>query len=516
MKQFILLCFLLVTISGSAQVNRSVMLSADTTTIPGKIVMVNGDEVLDMDIGNNIDSLLSIWYIQRALQDETSFMAPETPVVADRDLPDSVYIARLKALPSLIDLPYNHVVRNHIIFYTQRMGERAEMVLGLAEHYFPIIEEILDMYDMPLELRNMAVIESALNNRAVSRAKARGMWQFMYGTAKMYNLTMNSFVEERYDPIAATHAAARHMRDLYRIFGDWSLAIAAYNCGTGNVNKAIRRSGGKRDYWDIYPYLPRETRGYVPAFVAANYLMTYYREHGLTPKRLNRAAHIDTFMVHRPLHFEQISEVIGIPMDQLRYYNPQYIHDIIPGNERPYVLRIPFEYTSAFVDNEKEIYSFRDSVYFNRNIIRQIAGHSPAVAPTSGGRVIHQVRSGETLSTIAQRYRVKVNDLKYWNGLTSNTIRVGQKLAIHGQAAPAATAASTQAAQRTTTTTNAPAAQRTTTAGQGTVIHTVKKGETLWSISQLYDDVTFFDLMQLNNLNRNSKIFPGDKIKIKG
>ena len=483
-------------------------LLTDTTIIAGGIAIVNDDEVLAIDVENNIDSLLSVWYIRRALQDTSIFIKIGDFDTPKGDLPDEVYINRIKALPCIIDLPYNHVVRNQIIYYTQRMRNTAEMILGLAEFYFPMIEEILDYHDMPLELRNMAVIESALNNRAVSRAKAKGMWQFMYGTAKNYDLTMNSFVEERFDPVASTHAAARHMKDLYKIFGDWSLAIAAYNCGAGNVNKAIKRSGGQRDYWSIYPFLPRETRGYVPAFVAANYLMSYYKEHGLVPKQLDMPSHVDTFLVNRLLHFEQISEVIGIPVDELRNYNPQYVYNIIPGNERPYVLRIPYEYTSAFAENEKEIYAYKDSIYFNPDIIKQIAGRGTA-APASGAQTIHRVRSGETLSTIANRYGVKINDLKYWNGIgKNNMIRAGQKLVVYGKSSAPKAPTTTTATGSTTT------QQKQVTAGKAT-IHTVKKGETLWGISQLYDNVTFYEILKLNGFSQNQKIFPGDKIKIK-
>ena len=506
-KFFVLYVFLLFMVSSLFAQNNYELLR-DTTIIPGGLTMVNDDEVLAIDIETNIDSLLSVWYIQRALQDTSIFIKIEnfdSPMV---DLPDEVYIRRLKALPCIIDLPYNHVVRNQIVYYTQRIKkESAEMMLGLAEFYFPMIEEILDTYDMPLELRNMAVIESAFNPRAVSRAKAKGLWQFMYGTAKIYNLTMNSFVEERFDPVASTHAAARHMKDLYTIFGDWSLAIAAYNCGAGNVNKAIRRAGGKRDYWDIYPFLPRETRGYVPAFVAANYLMSYYKEHGLVPKQLDMPSHVDTFIVNKPLHFEQISEVIGIPVDELRNYNPQYVYNIIPGNERPYVLRIPYEYTAAFAENEQEIYTYKDTTYFNPNIIKQIAGRETA-APTSGARTIHRVRSGETLSTIANRYGVKMNDLKYWNGIgKNNMIRTGQKLVVHGRSAAPKTTSATASAGKTTD-------QKQTTTGK-IITHTVKKGETLWSISQLYDNITFYEMLKLNGFNDKKKIFPGDKIKVR-
>jgi membrane-bound lytic murein transglycosylase D len=479
----------------------------DTVIIPGATAIVNGDEVQDIGVDNNIDSLLSIWYLQRALQDTFDFLKPlDIPVV---ELPDSIYISRLKALPCIIGLPYNHFVRNQIIYYTQRIPEKTEMILGLSEFYFPQIEEILDQYDMPIELRAMAVIESALNPRAVSRARAKGMWQFMYGTAKMYGLTMNSYVDERFDPIASTHAAARHMKDLYNIFGDWSLAIAAYNCGAGNVSKAIRRSGGKRDFWDIYPYLPRETRNYVPAFVAANYVLTYYKEHYLTPKKIYMPSHVDTFMVNKMLHFEQVSEIVGVPIDELRNFNPQYMHDIVPGTERPYVLRVPYEYTPVFAERETEIYTYKDSIYFNPNIIKQVAsrGYQP-LAIDGRNKIIHRVKEGETLGGLAVKYKVYTNDIRYWNGIRGNIIRTGQKLVIYTkmkQAAPAKLTASAAKPDQS---------QKNVNTGKA-VVHVVRKGETLWSISELYDDVTWYDLMQLNDLTKKSKIYPGDKIKVK-
>ena len=503
---FVIIIFVFILpVALPAQVSNTML--QDTVIIPGETAIVNGDEVQDIGVDNNIDSLLSVWYLQRALQDTSDFIRPLN--IPEVEISDEVYISRLKALPCIIDLPYNHLVRNQIIYYTQRIPEKTEMILGLSDFYFPLIEEILDQYDMPLELLAMAVIESALIPRAVSRARAKGMWQFMYGTAKLYSLTMNSYVDERFDPIASTHAAARHMKDLYNIFGDWSLAIAAYNCGAGNVNKAIRRSGGKRNFWDIYPYLPRETRGYVPAFVAANYVLAYYKEHDLTPKKIYMPSHVDTFMVNKMLHFEQVSAVVGIPIDELRNYNPQYMHDIIPGAERPYVLRVPYEYTTLFAEKEKEIYTYKDSIYFNSNIIKQVASRGYQPQGIDGrNKIIHRVREGETLGGLAVKYRVYANDIRYWNGIRGNLIRTGQKLVIYTkvkQAAPVkvtASATKSNQARKEVNTDNA-------------VVHVVKKGETLWSISQLYDNVTYYDLMQLNRMTKKSMIYPGDKIKIK-
>ena len=502
MKKIILLSlFFTVTATLCSAQIQTTAVSNDTIENPGQIILIDGDEVINPDMNNNLDSLLSIWYLQRALRDTMDISFEENYLIAD--LPDSIYIERLKRIPTLIDLPYNHVVRNSIILYTQKISEKSEMILGLCQYYMPMIEEVFDGYGLPLELRAMAVIESAMNPRAVSKAKAKGMWQFMYRTALSYNLKINSFVDERLDPVASTDAAARFLRDLHGIFGDWSLAIAAYNCGAGNVNKAIRRAGGKRSFWDIYPYLPRETRGYVPAFIAATYLLEYHKEHRLSPKTISMPSQVDTFIVNKMLHFEQISEVIGISVDELRDFNPQYMHNIIPGTSATYSLSIPSEYTSLFAEKENEIYKYKDSIYFNQNIIRNIAQSRPE---TVGGRTIHRVQRGETLGSIALKYRVKVSDLQYWNNLGKKTqIRAGQKLVVNAKSAPKATTA--------TTTTAAAAKGSQPTPASGT--HTVKKGESLWSIAQLYDDISFYDLMQINGFTKTTKIKPGDKIKIK-
>ena len=333
--------------------------------------------------------------------------------------------------------------------------------------------------------------------------KAKGMWQFMYRTALLYDLKINSYIDERLDPMAATHAAVKYMKDLYGIFGDWSLAIAAYNCGAGNVNKAIRRSGGKRSYWDIYPYLPRETRGYVPNFVAACYLLEYYRQHRLTPKSVCMPAQIDTFKITKMLHFEQIAEVIGIPMDELRDFNPQYLHNIIPGTSAPCILNIPYEYTALFAEKEKEIYAYKDSIYFNPNIIQHIARRETSSATAGRTQIIHRIRAGETLSTIALKYGVKVSDLKYWNNLKSERIIANKKLIIHAG----------DAKKQTGKPATANGGKKAPTGGEY-VVHTVKQGESLYSIAEGYDNITYYDLMKLNNYTKNTKIYPGDKIKI--
>ncbi len=288
------------------------MATADMRPLAGPIV---GDK--------NLDSLLTLYYLQQ--QVDTTNMVTDFVIEGDSlrlELADSIYIKRLQNIVSPIELSFNGVVKSYIKVYTERRKDKMEEILGLSDYYFPIFEEILDSYNMPVELRMLAVIESALNPNAVSRVGATGLWQFMYGTGRMYKLEVNSFVDARKDPIAATHAACRFLRDLHKIYGDWTLAIAAYNCGPGNVNKAIRRSGGKRDYWAIYYHLPRETRGYVPAFIAATYAYTYYKEHRLTPQIIDMPFAVDTIQVNKMLHFQQVSEMLNVPVETLEQLNP--------------------------------------------------------------------------------------------------------------------------------------------------------------------------------------------------
>ena len=450
------------------------------------------------------DSLLSIWYMQQKISEASQEEYDMDSVRFESNVPDSVYIERIKAMNSFIDLPYNDVVRNYIVLYSEKMDAKMGQILGLCSYYMPIIEEIFDEHDIPLELKAMAVIESSLNPTAVSRAGAKGMWQFMYSTAKIYGLDIDSFVDERLDPVKAAHAAAEYLKDSYNIFGDWNLAIASYNCGAGNVNRAIRRSGGKRAFWDIYPYLPRETRGYVPAFVGALYTMTYYMEHGIEPQPVAMPVHVDTFRINRMLHFKQVSELAGVPLEDLKNLNPQYKHEIVPGNEKEYILRIPYTYTNSFIDSEDSLYTHKAQEYFNPVVLKKIKDGG------DGERIVHRVRSGEVLGKIAIRYRVTVSQIKRWNNLRSDNIRIGQRLVIYrGGKGPVAAASSSSSSQEAKPN---PAGKSTVPMDADYTVYTVKSGDSLYLIAKAYPGVSAQNIMDFNGIGSNIK--PGMKIRI--
>jgi membrane-bound lytic murein transglycosylase D len=513
----IILSFVSPVYTYSQEINTKALFNApaETKTESAPATTINEQVKHPVNIAADTDTSSMMWLIQRALYDTTGIILFKEEELPPADMPDSVYIRRLSAMPSIISLPYNDIVRNYIIYYMQKHPKHSESMLGLAEYYLPKFEEILDSYNIPLEMKALPIIESALNPIAVSRAGATGMWQFMLATGRRYGLTINTYVDERRDPIASTYAAAKYLSVLFTMFQDWTLALAAYNCGEGNVLKAITRADGKRDYWEIYPYLPKETRNYVPLFVAANYAITYYKEHRLTPKEAIISESIDTFMVNSKLHFEQISHIINIPVAELRELNPQYKRDVIPGNERPYELRIPVGYTNAFIDNEKEIYAHNDSKYFNPNIVvnpttaktakTQI---KPAANSSQGGaktvdvseqqQISHQVKSGESLGIISGKYGVKVSDICSWNNLKTNaTIYPGQKLIIYNKSAAPKQVVKTQTEE--------------TASSPDKKYHTVESGDNFWLIAQKYN-VDLDKLLEINNMTKNSKLLPGKKI----
>lgn len=450
------------------------------------------------------DSLLSIWYLQGQLDPVEEEGYDLDSVRFDSNVPDSVFIERLAQMNSFITLPFNETVKNYMILYSEKMPTKMGNILGLSTYYMPIIEEALNRYSLPDELKVMAIIESAFNPTAVSRAGATGLWQFMLRTGKSYGLTINSFIDERMDAEKAADAAARYLRDTYNIFGDWCLAISSYNCGTGNVNKAIRRAGGKRDFWSIYPYLPSETRGYMPAFVGALYALTYYKEYGLTPTPCELPAATDTFEIHRNLHFKQIEEVVGVPMETLKQLNPQYIRDIIPGNSGSCILKLPYSFSNAFIDSQDSLYTHKSDELLSEKVIKGSA--APAA---SGSATVYRVRSGDYLGKIASRYHVTVAQLKQWNGLRSDRLSVGQTLYIYG-ASPKASSSSSQAS-KSTPKSSSPAPAASAKPGEYTT-YTVQKGDTLYSIAQKYPGVSAQNIMDYNGITSHLQI--GMVIKI--
>lgn len=339
-----------------------------------------------------------------------------------------VYIKRLQNLPNVIEMPYNSVVRKFIDQYTGRLRHGVALMLGASNFYMPIFEDALEAYQLPLELKYLPIVESALNPGATSRVGAAGLWQFMLTTGKRYDLEVTSLIDERRDPIKASYAAARMLKGLYDIFGDWTLVIASYNCGPGNVSKAIKRAGGERDYWKIYPYLPSETRGYVPAFIAANYVMNYYCEHNICPAATRLPMGTDTIVVSRDIYLEQISEVCGISMEELKSLNPQYRTTKVPGDAKPCTLRMPIETINAFIESGDTIYTHRLAELNKRRPVVQV--NEKAVAKGTKGAKTIKVRNGDTLGSIAKRNGTTVAKIKKLNGMKNDVIRVGQKLRV--------------------------------------------------------------------------------------
>lgn len=386
-------------------------------------------------MGYELDSLMNLYMAKTYLDEDEDCQMKDINPVFEKE----VYIDRLSRIPSIIEMPYNDVVQKFIDRYSGRLRHSVSYMLGASNFYMPIFEEALEAYELPLELRYMPVIESALNPTAVSRAGATGLWQFMLPTGKRYGLNVNSLVDERRDPIKSSYAAAQYLSDLYKVFGDWTLVIAAYNCGPEQVNKAIRRSNGERDYWKIYPYLPKETRGYVPAFIAANYIMTYYCDHNICPMKTRLPAKTDTLMLSKNVHLEQIAAVCGVSIDELRALNPAYRRDVIPGATELSGLRLPQTEVGKFIDNEDSIYNYkseelmakRTEVEVNKQAASTTSSKRSATRRKSRTRARYvTIRSGQTLSELAEKHGTTVSRLKRLNGLKGTSIRAGKKLRV--------------------------------------------------------------------------------------
>jgi len=447
-------------IEGDASDEVQLALDEDEITVTdkqGNEELIEFPEAMTYDL----DSLLNLYMSKNYLSgDNDCQMKDVNPVY-----PKEVYIERLSRIPAVMELTYNDVVQKFIDRYSGRLRYSVSYMLGAANFYMPIFEEALEAYQLPLELKYLPIIESALNPKAVSRVGATGLWQFMIGTGKQFNLEVNSLVDERRDPVKSSYAAARYLKALYKIFGDWNLVIAAYNCGPENINKAIRRAraaSGKqqegdaitaadKDYWHIYPYLPAETRGYVPAFIAATYIMTYYCDHNICPMTTRLPAQTDTVTVTRNVHLQQVADVLGLDIDMLRSLNPEYRRDVVPGLTKPSSIRLPLADTGRFIDNADSIYAYRADELLNKRLEVTINDDVPTYTRKGklsrrnaramrnsraarrgrarGGSAV-TIRKGQTLSEIAKRNGTTVARLRALNGIRGNNIRAGKKIRV--------------------------------------------------------------------------------------
>lgn len=429
-KIYIIALMFLATITAKAQ--NDITVHDDQT---GKDEEIGIPEAMTLDI----DTLLRQWNASQYLEADTNCnMQDVNPVFSD-----SIYVDRLSRIPTIMEMPYNNIVRKFIDQYTGRLRHSVSYMLGATNFYIPIFEEALALYNLPLELKYLPVIESALDPTAVSRKGATGLWQFMLSTAKRYDLKINSLVDERRDPIKASFAAAQYLNDLYKVYGDWNLVIAAYNCGPTSLNKAIHRAGGSKDYWTIYPYLPKETRGYVPAFIAANYVMNYYCEHNICPMRARLIDGNDTVVVNKDLHLEQVASVCGVEMEKIKAFNPQYKTSLVPGNSYDCILRLPSEAALKFIDLGDSVYSYRSSELLTKRKTVEIdeaelekqqnsarRSYSSSRRRSSRRSKSVTIKNGQTLSEIAEKYGTSVSKLRRLNGIKGSNIRAGKKIRV--------------------------------------------------------------------------------------
>lgn len=475
------------------------------------VVQINDSskKVSDTDIARRFDemTLMKFYTAENFTTEPDTYNFPANHVP---ELNDSIFKLRIKKLDieSPFEYRFNEQVKKWIRFYISKRYFVGRLV-GVSKLYYPMFEEQLDRYDVPLEMKHLAIVESALNPVAKSRAGAGGLWQFMVKTGNLYDLDVTSYVDDRFDPFKATEAAAHHMRDLYDIYGDWALVLAAYNAGPGNINRAIKRAGGETNYWKIMKYLPRETQQYVPAFIGASYMMTYYAEHNIKvqkPKYMDWQ--IDTVNIKEKMSFQFLSDFIKLPVEDIDFLNPQFKKQIIPSSEYNYYsIRLPREYIMTFLEYEGLMYdSLRryqekaDSLLAENTTDNQtVSNNNYYSAPTSGSSFYHTVRSGETLGVIAGRYGTSVYNIKSWNGLSSSVIYPGQKLKIYGK-------------KRTSNNRQTNRSSSNNRKGKN-VWHTVRSGESLWGISQQYG-CSVDEIKQLNGLSSNN-LQVGQKLKVK-
>ena len=489
-----------------------------------------------------MDSLLNVWYVKRDLASQNSVLSKLTDDTTKYDNNDSLIYKRLSAIETPIQVAYNDKVKRFIELYSVQRQRSSSVILGLAQYYYPWMKAIFDKYDLPEELVYITIIESALNPTAVSPAGATGIWQFMYGTGKLYGLEVTSYVDDRRDPYKATDAAARHFRDLYNIFGDWGLAISAYNCGAGNVRKAIQRSGGKTDFWSVCNYLPRETQNYFPAFIGAMYMMTYHNLYGIQPAKISIPLDVDTIMIQKETHFQQIANVLGVSYDEIKSLNPQYKKDIIPAFNLPMPVRLRANDILRYIAMADSVPNYNYDTYFNPTKNLNLVASNGDVSD-DGMMIVqktpnkyHIVKKGETLGKIASKYHTSVNSLKALNHLHSTNLRIGQKLIVKkGSTVKVPNPnykPSTQDSTKTiaSNTTVDSMTTKSDTVGSPAPVqpkpeikpvqqqinytsYTIRQGDTLSSIARRYG-TTANDIAQYNHLANKDAIKIGQKLKI--
>ena len=522
-------------LSTKAQYHQRVLQMLEEKTVIKKSIPVHlpdslDDKNIDREISSNLDSLVNTWYVKNAFKVDSlkSASVPDSYGA----FPDSVYINRLRNLDSFIPLPFNQTVKDLINFYTHKHPGLVSIMMGMSNYYFPQFEEVLAKYNLPLELKYLPVIESALNPKAISRAKAAGLWQFMFGTAKLYNMEITSFVDERFDPIKSTECAARFLSDLYAIYGDWHVALAAYNCGPGNVNKAIKRAGGKQNYWEIYKYLPKETRSYIPTFIAAIYVMNYATAHKIAATLPSFSIITDTLKLRSYFHFDQIASVLNIPIEELRQLNPQYKSDIVPAkNDKPYILKLPQEKISSFIEDQSQIYAFNREKYFPNNDLVIPAGNQ-LLASDGKKKIFYTVRRGDNTASIAKKNHVTVTNLVKWNNLRHNKVIIGQQLAIFipekKNSSPKQAVASLNnqkdkaLANMSDSISISPKAENKSKAGENKSLveeieytyYTVRSGDSLYTIAKQFSGVSDREIIALNQIKNTRGLVPGQKLKI--
>lgn len=503
MKKYLTFIFLFLSFYGFSQIdleNKNNRVQIDTIKIDSTLIAGKNIAIIEYKEASEFDKKwMESW--RNSSIDSSLIVLPEDTIgkIVIDNFSTELLKERLEVLNSKtpFHVEYNRSLEKIIKHYLKNRPETLANLMGKAEYYFPIFEEFLDKYDIPLEIKYLAIVESALKPNANSRVGAKGLWQFMYATGKQYGLKVSSYVDERFDPIKSTEAACKYLRDLYNIFNDWDLVLAAYNSGPGNVNKAIRRSGGNKNYWNIRHYLPRETAGYLPAFYATLYIFEYANEHQLYAKNiLMNSFETDTIILKRQVTFEQINKVLGTDNELLEFLNPQYKLNIIPVIKgRNYTLRIPKYLVGKFVANEAEIYAYAEANDAKRE--KPFPKYTEA-----SDRIRYRVRSGDYLGKIASRYGVSVSSIKRWNGLKSNNLRIGQRLTIYPRKSYASTTKSKAKNN----------SKKTIPKGKY-VTYTVKKGDSLWLISQKYPKVTVNQIKNWNNIWSNN-LKPGTKLKI--